>query len=142
VGNLQLSYGAVWVAAANPSYDPEHSNTVEQLQQQRQQQQQLAGAGGMQQPLPQLSGQKQHFEQLQQQQQHGQHKQNRWQKVQGMLQQYGPGAFFCYITCSNIVSVTMLSSAWLLFTRTTGRTPLQVSKPRSCHELRRLRHKH
>jgi hypothetical protein len=77
------------------------------------------------------NGKQQHFEQQQQQQQQGQHEQNRWQKVQGMLQQYGPGAFFCYITCSNVLSVAMLSSAWLLFTRTTGYTPLQVSKARS-----------
>lgn len=45
-----------------------------------------------------------------------------------MLQQYGPGAFLCYITCSNLLSVGMLSSAWLLFTRTTGFTPLQAGQ--------------
>jgi hypothetical protein len=137
LGNLQLNQSAVWTAAAaNPSYVPEDNNSLQQhKQQQWQRPQQLVGDSGVQPPPAQVNGQQQKYEQQQQQgqqqQQQGQHKQSRWQKVQGMLQQYGPGAFFSYITCSNVLSVTMLSSAWLLFTRTTGYTPLQVNRATS-----------
>lgn len=43
-----------------------------------------------------------------------------------MVRRSGPGAFFAYITVSNVLSVGMLSSAWLVFTRSTGQTPLQA----------------
>lgn len=43
-----------------------------------------------------------------------------------MIASNGPGAFFAYITVSNMLSVGTLSSAWLLFTRSTGQTPLQA----------------
>jgi hypothetical protein len=43
-----------------------------------------------------------------------------------MVTRNGPGAFFAYITVSNLLSVSMLSSAWLVFTKRTGQTPLQA----------------
>lgn len=46
--------------------------------------------------------------------------------MQDMIKANGPGAFFAYITVSNLLSVGTLSSAWLLFTRSTGQTPLQA----------------
>lgn len=53
-------------------------------------------------------------------------KRSRWEAVQDFIKAKGPGAFLAYITVSNILSVGMLSSAWVLFTRTTGQTPLQA----------------
>jgi hypothetical protein len=125
--HLQPGCGGVQAAAAaNPSYGQGHSNNHEQ---QQQQQQQMAGATGQRKTHTQHISDGQRDQQQQQQQQQ---KQSRWQKVQGMLQQYGPGAFLSYITCSNLLSVAMLSSAWLLFTRTTGCTPLQVCNRQRC----------
>lgn len=54
------------------------------------------------------------------------YKKSRWAAVQDFIKAKGPGAFLAYITVSNILSVGMLSSAWLVFTRTTGQTPLQA----------------
>jgi hypothetical protein len=51
---------------------------------------------------------------------------NKWQKLRDMINSNGPGAFFAYITVSNLLSVGTLSSAWLIFTRSTGQTPLQA----------------
>jgi hypothetical protein len=51
---------------------------------------------------------------------------SKWQRIQDMIASNGPGAFFAYITVSNMLSVGTLSSAWLLFTRSSGQTPLQA----------------
>lgn len=46
------------------------------------------------------------------------------QAAKQFIMQHGPGAFLSYITTSNILSVVMLSTAWVLYTKTTGITPL------------------
>eukprot|EP00878_Enallax_costatus_P015969 GHUV01016744.1.p1 GENE.GHUV01016744.1~~GHUV01016744.1.p1 ORF type:complete len:260 (+),score=54.31 GHUV01016744.1:186-965(+) len=62
--------------------------------------------------------------QEQQQQQQVSPRPGRMQAAQSFIQRHGVGAFLSYITVSNAVSVFMLSSAWLLFTKTVGMTPL------------------
>jgi hypothetical protein len=42
-----------------------------------------------------------------------------------LLATHGPGAVLSYLTVSNALSVGSLCSAWLLFARATGVTPLQ-----------------
>lgn len=43
-----------------------------------------------------------------------------------LLKTHGPGTVLSYLTVSNTISVSMLCSTWLLFTRSTGQTPLQA----------------
>lgn len=63
----------------------------------------------------------------QQQPQHQQQQaKSRWQSLKAMVKSQGPGAFFAYITVSNLLSVGTMCSAWVLFTRQTGQTPLQA----------------